>query len=277
MLKHIVLLGVLAQVAKKPKNFFVLDTHAGEGLYNIGETEHADDVAAQDFVNASPLSDIGKMYQRYISPYMQQHRYPGSPVIIKDFIRDSCAQKVSFHANELSNDVYNRLSEELSSRCFVHNKNAFDIVVQLLPPQPRRGLLLIDPPYEQAIEYSQVVESITSAYSVWPTGIYLLWYPLLSPQRLNRKTQQKEENQKAHLTSHMLATLGQRIAHSILDVRMADADKDQCSGMYGSGVCIINPPWKVDELIASALQDAQKLMTSLPNVVTELNWLKAPR
>lgn len=277
MLKHVVLLGVLDKLAKKPKNFFILDTHAGEGLYHIENSEHADDNVAMHITGVDIQSAIVARYKSLIQPYLAQSKYPGSPALISDFVRAHCEQKVSFHANELGKVPVENLTEVLRRRAHIHNKDAFQVMSQLLPPQPRRGALLIDPPYEQASEYMQVANAIAKAYSVWHTGICMLWYPLLTPMRVNRKTGQREVNEKAAYSAQLIATLSDRIDHSILDVRLHIADKETYSGMYGSGMCIINPPWQLDEDISLALKDISNMLAPQPNVSTEIQWLREPR
>ncbi len=280
VLKHAVLLGALEQLAQKPKNFFVLDTHAGEGLYDIGAETKADENVAVYIKSLQSKQSIVNTYDYLLSAFHEQHKYPGSPMLIKMFIERYCQQKVSFHANELAKIPYERLADALGSSAFVHNKNAFDIILQLLPPQPRRGLLIFDPPYEQSIEYKQVYEAVINAYKLWPTGVFLIWYPLLSPRRVDRKTGRKELNNKSGLSEDLLLRLCQKIEHSILDVRLTLAEKDGDMSMYGSGVCIINPPWKLEQEITSALHEIKRMFSLIGTFThsadTQVQWLKKP-
>ncbi|MBA3980677.1 MAG: 23S rRNA (adenine(2030)-N(6))-methyltransferase RlmJ, partial [Alcanivorax sp.] len=105
-------------------------------------------------------------------------------------------------------------------------RDALEALVALVPPNPRRGLVVLDPSFERSQEYTEMASALIKAWKRWPAGTYMLWYPLLADQR--------------HLP--MIRTLRQQLAgteclQSELQVRAAGA------GMHGSGVFVINPPW----------------------------------
>ena len=115
-------------------------------------------------------------------------------------------------------------------RLRVEQRDGFQALLALIPPKEKRGLVLIDPPYEVKTDYTRAAEILIRAYRKWSTGIYALWYPLLA-----------EGRERQMLRS--LETSGiRRILVSELLVRKADAPQ----GMFGSGLLVINPPWKLD-------------------------------
>lgn len=261
VLKHLSLLALLEKLQIKPKPFFFLDTHAGNGCYglshaNVNSSQHADEVLAGKLsAKKADGNALIKRYKEIVSPYLNKQMYPGSPLIANELARSSD----SLHVNELHPQAFNELSAwAKGSQLQVHNRDGFELLNALTPPKPNRGLVLIDPPYEQAGEYQQVLSAIQQTIAKWPQGIIALWYPLLSPTRINRNTKQVEANPKSGLSESMLSDLALIATQGLLTINFAVQSPNENVGMYGSGLAIINPPWQLE----ASLQHILAALTS---------------
>ena len=306
VLKHLVLIAVLEKLNKKTKPYFAFDTHAGAGIYNTSNLpNNADELAFEKLLEAeeglnmakhsgpdstaadstvkSTVNNAVKKYVEILQKYAVQDLYPGSPIIMSE-----CARvQDSLHANELAEKMFERLVQSdaihvpRNKSINLHQRDAYASMKALLPPSPKRGMVLIDPPYEQASEYDQVIEAINAALKKWPKGIFLIWYPLLSPKRVNRKTKQVEINPKAHKSADMLAALKQNIQSTdlikqctggMLSIEFAQIAASQHIGMYGSGVCIINPPYELSASLEMLLSVLKKHIQLDDNKLSSINW-----
>lgn len=123
-------------------------------------------------------------------------------------------------------------------RIGIHHRDGLEGLVALLPPKPARGLVLIDPPYEQVSEYTRVADRLIAAHSRWPTGVYALWFP-----RLGRQRDRSEE---------LLQRIGRAIPDGLL-CELAVRPQADDFGMHASGMLIINPPWRLDAQLGDLL------------------------
>jgi 23S rRNA (adenine2030-N6)-methyltransferase len=232
VLKHIILIHSLDYLRKKDKPFCCIDTHAGPGKYEL-DSEYA-------LKNREFDTGIGKLWRRnglpdcvarYVSLIKgfngpdKLTRYPGSPLIAKQLLRD----KDRLCLFELHNTEIKSLSAlaDKDKRINVFHADGLKASIKLLPPFERRGLVLIDPSYELKSDYPQVVETLIAMHKRFATGTYALWYPVV-----DRKRNQELERaiQASGIRNMQLFELGIR----------ADSDEH---GMTASGMIVINPPW----------------------------------
>ena len=142
-----------------------------------------------------------------------------------------------------------------------HFRDGLEGLVALSPPKPNRGAVLIDPPYESRSEYQAVINAVKECLKRWPQAQILIWYPLLSA-RAGDKTGESEA---------MCQTLS-RLNHNVLQVELLAQDKDADAGMYGSGVCFINPAWQIDTILTNSLAElCPRLGTQCQHNVVWLN------
>jgi 23S rRNA (adenine2030-N6)-methyltransferase len=120
----------------------------------------------------------------------------------------------------------------------VHYRDGLAGLAALLPPKPARGLVLIDPPYEQLSEYRRVADALVAAHARWPTGVYALWFPRLARQR----------DQVDGLLKWIRRAIPDGLLCGISVRRQADD-----FGMHGSGMLILNPPWRLGEQLRALL------------------------
>lgn len=274
VLKHLSLLALLDKLQAKDKAYFYLDTHAGNGCYDLPQAAMAhkyDTVMASMLSNDSSIeSSIITQYKNIVAPYLAKNMYPGSPLIADSVARDHD----NMHVNELHPKAFDALTMWCKhSSLQIHQRNAFELLNALMPPKPNRGLVLIDPPYEQASEYEQVFTSVASALKKWPQGIFAIWYPLLSNTRLNRHTKEIEENPKSGLSERMLTQFSSIAENGLLDLQFAVQSPSEHVGMYGSGMLIINPPWQLDTQLKLILQVLEEQIKQDDNQLSSLKFL----
>jgi 23S rRNA (adenine2030-N6)-methyltransferase len=245
VVKHVVLTLVLRHLRAKDKGFAVLDTHAGMGLYDLNDpraqkTGEAD-AGIKSLLASAALPDLADYYDvlRKMNPLwsgtgMEGFRvYPGSPLFTYHMLR---AQD-RLIACELHPDDANalRLQTPDDPRAQTHCRDGYEALGAFLPPPLKRGLALIDPPYEQPDEFEQIVKHISKAYRHWPTGIYMIWYPV--------------KDRPAIWAFHeALATAG---IGKILCAEFIYEEEIRTDFLSGSGLIVINPPWKLDEELSA--------------------------
>ena len=260
IIKHLALIQGLVSLSKKDKGFFYLDTHAGAGAYQIDDAKMQKkaeyqagliDLLTHIKANESPVPPLLACYARLMQKGLEQACVYGSPVIASDFIR---AQDQA-HFCELNPDVARQLRLQLSSssaKTTVHNDNGFAQLKAMMPPLLRRGIVLIDPPYEQAEEYTSSYQAIKDALKRWHNGCFMLWYPILSKYRTDRISGEQSVNPKSPLSDQMRHDIIALAPTSLLDIKLNQTNAQQ-QGMTGSGVLVINPPFQFDEALSEAL------------------------
>ena len=268
VLKHIVLLALLDALKKKDAPFFVLDTHAGRGRYLLAAPESRKtgeaDAGILKLMGEAKMPEVVERYLRAVqanNPVGALIAYPGSPLLIAQALR---AQD-RLAACELQADEAEALKELFAHdpRVAVHARDGYTAIKAMLPPRTEtikfaRGLVLIDPPYEvQDNEYPQIISSVREALERWPQATYAIWYPI----KLRRSLQPFFRKAAAlPAKSVMLAELQIRADDSPLRLN-------------GSGLVIVNPPWKFDQQLAPALPLLKKTLGEA-GAMTRLEWLK---
>lgn len=240
VLKHVVLLQLLDHLAAKNKPFWYIDTHAGAGRYTLTQGhaavngEYVDGVAR--LWNAGVLPEaLGRYVEllRTLNPHGRLLHYPGSPWIARSRLRE----RDQLWLHELHPADHAQLARDFGGAgCHVANEDGFAALKALLPPEPRRALVLIDPSYELREDYTRLHTALQQALRRFATGVYEVWYPLL-PRREARELPAR------------LQALG---AANWLRAELVVAGAGE-HGMYGSGVFVINPPWTLEAALADAL------------------------
>jgi 23S rRNA (adenine2030-N6)-methyltransferase len=250
VLKHLVLVHALDYLAAKDAPLWYIDTHAGAGRYELGRgtarghTEYQDGIGA--LWEAKHLPPALARYREVVAmsnPGGRLQRYPGSPSIARMLLRPQ--DRMWLHelhpadALELERD-----SRKSPVPARVIDSDGFAGLRALLPPQPRRAIAMIDPSYELDSDYRQVVEALRDAVQRFASGVYLLWYPLLASRESRR------------LPERLEALGAAKWLHARLELRPVQAAG---SGLCGSGMFVINPPWTLRE----ALEECRELLPAL--------------
>jgi 23S rRNA (adenine2030-N6)-methyltransferase len=244
VLKHVVLLRVLRHLTRKDKPLLFVDTHAGAGSYALDSG-----FAAQ---NAEFESGIARLWARADLPdpvgdYVAEvrahnpdgtlRRYPGSPRIAADALRPGDRLRLyELHSRESL--LLQQEFADAPRRVRVDAGDGFTGLAAVLPPPSRRGLVLIDPSYEMASDYRAVVTALRAAIERFATGTYIVWYPLLA----RREAQE--------LPARLVRAATGDYLHVALQVRAPSPDR---FGLHGSGLVIVNPPWKLSGEIGAVL------------------------
>jgi 23S rRNA (adenine2030-N6)-methyltransferase len=234
VLKHFVEVQLLRYLMQKEKPIWYIDTHAGAGCYAL-DSGYAAQIAeyksgiAQLWLRddlPTPLVEYVELVKR-LNPDGQLKIYPGSPLIALKLLREQDRMRL-FELHPSDSEILRENFAGHSEQVLIQAADGFGALKSLLPPPPRRALVLIDPPYEDKQDYRYVVAALREGLKRFISGVYAVWYPQL--QRV--EAQRLPEQVKDLPTKSWL--------HVSLSVRAPGADG---FGMHGSGIFILNPPW----------------------------------
>jgi 23S rRNA (adenine2030-N6)-methyltransferase len=239
MLKHTALTLLLNKLKAKDKPFVYIDTHAGAGLYDLKGAEASKNSEFKDGINKL-LQAEGKLPE--LADYFACVRthgkhYPGSPRIAADLLRaDDRLILLELHNREVR-ELRKNLGKD--PRVAIHHRDSFEGLIGLVPPQPARGLVLMDPSYEVVEDYDKAIDILAAAHARWATGIYMLWYPILSRQRDQSRIMRKRL--QACRFGNLL----------LVELRIREQQEE--FGMCGSAIAIANAPWQFAEQLRTVM------------------------
>jgi len=248
VLKHVVLVHLLRHLATKETPFWVIDTHAGAGLYALdGEwatkrSEFADGIGrlwTRDDAPAAVADYLAAV--RALNPDGLLRHYPGSPSIALRHLRARDRLRLfELHVNEIKAlaQTIDEAGRDAVRRTIAAEADGFAALRGLLPPPPRRALILIDPSYEDKRDYVRVFDTLRDALTRFATGCYAIWYP------------QVQRREPAELVRRLTHLPGVRWLHASLTVR---TPSDDGLGLHGSGMFVVNPPWTLPAAMAESL------------------------
>lgn len=257
--KHLTLIALLLQLQKKATPFCVMDTHAGEGIYDLQSEES---LKNKEYVRGiEPLiempnpSELVKKLLSIIQSYKEQYQapYPGSPAIVKSFLRpqDSAICIEGHHRTFLNLEQHFGHEPNIH----LHERDAFESLNALIPFQEKRGLVFVDPSYEVKTDYSNIADALLLSHSRFSHGIFALWYPILE-QNFHEK---------------MIAQFARSAVRSIWLCEWIPYPHEN-KGMLGSGMMIMNTPWQIDILLKDTFQ--QLNLQAFPNGLFRDLWVK---
>ena len=234
VLKHAVTVQLLNYLGKKDKAYWYIDTHAGAGAYALRE--------GYATKNAEFDTGIGKLWGRADLPAMLAEYvdevaalnpdgdlrfYPGSPYLAWRLMREQDRMRLfELHSTEI--DVLRHRFHNAGRRVMIYAGDGFDGVKALLPPPPRRALVLIDPSFEDKRDYARTIACVQEGLERFATGTYAVWYPQVTRPESQRFPEQLKRLQEKNWL------------HVSLSVSRPPEDG---FGLYGSGMFILNPPY----------------------------------
>jgi len=239
--KHIALLQLIEAMKKKDKGFLFLDTHAGEGLYDLSgpdarhSAESGAGIARLESAAAGAAQTLHPAIRLYLDAvdrvrrrHDQRSLYPGSPRLVADSLRD--VDSVAFV--ELDPPTSRALQRALEAgeappRLPVLNADGYRTILSLLPPPTRRGLTFIDPPYESRDEEQSLTAALAAGLQRFETGVFAVWYPI-------------KKQRDADL---MMERITRGITRPTLTAEFCLHEADHAAGLNGSGMLVVNPPW----------------------------------
>jgi 23S rRNA (adenine2030-N6)-methyltransferase len=255
VIKHIVLVRMLTYLQEKQAAFRVIDTHAGAGIYDLTSDE------AQR--SGEWLTGIARVMQArfsetalpLVAPYLDIVRafnaprelkaYPGSPLIARALLRP----QDRLTACEVEPRARKRLIEALrrDTQARIVDLDGWTALPAFVPPKERRGLVLIDPPYEQKDEFERLATGFAEAFAKWPTGSYLLWYPV--------KSRRATDTLARHVAAAIAAgpTPGK-----CLRLEFSVAPQAAGTALVSTGLLIVNPPWTLMGELKAILPELEK-------------------
>jgi 23S rRNA (adenine2030-N6)-methyltransferase len=235
VLKHSVLTLVLEYMTRKDKGFYYIDSHSGAGMYQL-----SDDYAQKTGEYKNGIAkliendDLPEALQPYIDLVKNLNQetgeltlYPGSPGIARQFTRrQDSAHLFELHPTDIE---HLKAYSQRWNKSHVKQSDGYQGVLGLVPPPNRRGVVLIDPPYELKEDYLKAVRTVVNAYKKFATGTYILWYPVV----------------KRELVEQMQSAFTKSDVRNLTQVEYCqDADTEEY-GMTGTGLFIVNPPWQL--------------------------------
>ena len=279
ILKHLVLTAVIRALSKKEKPFTYFDTHSGSALYDLldNRSQKTGEAALgitrlmnslKDEISGSHplLSDYLSLIERYYT----KNFYPGSPEIARMLSRPQDYIVLSeLHPREVENLKNNMFHPVFDSPCKnvqVHNRNGFEMLKALTPPKTKRGAVLIDPSYEEASDYTNCAQTICAVNKKWSNGIIMLWYPLLAHreseinQMLNDiQTSARVINPNIEICDLRLE-VADKTSHQEMSLKEYENSEKNPPRLYGSGMLVLNAPWKLEEDITGIIEILKKCL-----------------
>ncbi len=255
VLKHLILLQIAQYMGEKPAAFWVIDTHAGAGRYALDSAqanklaEWRDGVGRLWDAKSLPPAAVDYLdFVKMLNPDGQLRHYPGSPWLAGQLLRDGDRLRLfELHSTDIQylQDCFKGAGRKVQ----IANSDGFAGLKALLPPPPRRALVLIDPSYETKPDYANLIKAMQEALKRFATGTYAIWYPMLS----------KIESRQ--LPGRLKGLGAKNWLHATLEVRAPSPDG---IGMYGSGMFIINPPWTLEKTLHETLPALTSLLAQGP-------------
>lgn len=263
ILKHYTFSLILDYFNQKDKPYYVIDTHAGAGMYAIqsdfSQKNMEFETGVSRLLKAAQLPESLERFVTMIQSFNSTQSfdfYPGSPKVAKYFLRsDDKLHLFELHPNEYK-ILLNNFNENKKKQTQILLQDGFQGLKACLPPSTKRGIVIIDPPYEQKQDYQQVVSTIQDSLKRFASGCYIIWYPLLA----------REEPQQ------MVNALRGLDTPNWLNVTLQITNASDDIGMYGSGLYIINPPWTLPKTLQESLPILTRLLAKDESASHQLTY-----
>jgi len=244
VLKHFIEVQLLRYLAQKDKPFWYIDTHAGAGCYALDSgyatqnAEYESGIARlwerEDL--PEPLADYVALVKR-INPDGQMKLYPGSPLVASELLRDGDKMRL-FELHPTDSEILHENFAGYGTQVLMQTADGFGAFKALLPPPPRRALVLIDPPYEDKQDYQRVITALREGLKRFASGVYAVWYPQL---------QRSEARQLPEQLKQLPVKSWLHVALSVQGL------SEEGFGMHGSGMFVLNPPWNLHAVLQQVM------------------------
>ena len=273
VLKHAVLARILVLLARKETPFRVLDTHAGIGLYDLASAEAEKTGEWQGGIGRVLAAPFAEPVARLLEPWLRavasangvtrpEHlvadrlaRYPGSPLIVRSGLRrDDRAIAVELHPGDAET-----LAELFAgdARLKVVELDGWLSLKSFLPFKERRGLVVIDPPFEQEGEFDRIIAGLVQATRRFAGGSYLVWHPIKDRRELARYH----------------AALAETGLRRVMSVELAISEIHPDRPLSACGLTLVNPPWKLDEDLDLLLPALAERLAAGPGAAASWRWV----
>jgi 23S rRNA (adenine2030-N6)-methyltransferase len=265
VLKHAVLAQIITYLKRKDQAFRVIDTHAGIGLYDLSSAEAQKTGEWRDGIGRVTGAELSSELKAFLGPWLEAVEalnpeggvlhYPGSPKLTRELLR----KQDRLTAIELHPEDAKRLRQvfEGDYQVRVIELDGWLSLGAHLPPKEKRGLVLIDPPFEEAGEYDRMIDGLARATRRFPGGTYMLWHPI------------KADSALAAFDKKLIALGRPRT----LTVRLMTRDNSTAPGLNGTGLVIINPPYTLEAELRQVLPELVQLLAQGPGAGSEVRLL----
>ena len=264
VMKHIILVRLIEYLKLKPGAFRVIDTHAGIGRYSLTGDEAKRNPEWKDGIGKLLKAEIAAKPKLLIQPYLDAvesenqngtlARYPGSPLIARKLFRpQDRLSALELHPKD-ARELGKHFDGDVQAR--VTALDGWLALNAYVPPKEKRGLVLVDPPFEEPGEWDRLVDGLAKAHKKWATGLYALWYPLKEPREVNG------------FVADLKATGIKRMMRAELLVERAVAGK-----LYGSGMILVNPPFVLEDELKTILPALVKAL-GRDGASHRIEWLR---
>jgi len=246
VVKHSVLIALVRALQQKQSALTLIDTHAGCGLYDLSSenaqrTGEATQGVLRAFADPNPLLDDYRAVVETVNVGAEPNFYPGSPQILSQLLRPQDFLVL----NEKHPDdacTLRRVMRDTSAA--VHERDAYELWLAMLPPRTARGVVVVDPPYEQSDDRARITATLAAAHRKWAHGVTVIWYPLK-----DRVTHWRWKEQ--------LHKLG---IPKVLGVEHWLYDDDQADNYNGAGLFIVNPPYAFTQVLPPLLEALRAML-----------------
>lgn len=256
VIKHIVLVRILLHLQDKPAAFRVIDSHAGAGRYDLTGDEARRSGEWLTGIARIMQARFSEQAAVLIKPYLDIVRafnpapatlaaYPGSPLIARALLRP----QDRLTACEVEPSARKQLIGELrrDTQARVVDLDGWTALPAFVPPNERRGLVLVDPPFEAKDEFERLAEGFSAAFAKWPTGSYVLWYSAKSRRATD------DLARRVATTAASVKPPGK-----CLRLEFSAAPQATGSALTSAGLLIVNPPWTLQGELKTILPELEK-------------------
>ena len=240
VVKHSLLIALVRALQQKQSALTLIDTHAGCGLYDLygeeaGRTGESTQGVLRAFADPNPLLNDYRAAVQAVNVGAEPRLYPGSPRILAQLLRP---QDFLILNEKHPEDAYTLRGVMRDTSAAVHERDAYELWLAMVPPRTPRGVVVVDPPYEQTDERARITATLAAACRKWAHGVTVIWYPL--------------KDRATHAQwKHKLRSLG---IPKFLSVEHWLYDGDQPGIYNGAGLYIVNPPYAFTQALPPLLE-----------------------
>lgn len=265
VMKHVVLARILDYLKRKPGAFRVIDTHAGTGFYDLSSEEAQKTGEWRGGIGRLLDAELADAPAQLLAPYLDTVRafnaghpfrfYPGSPTITKQLLRGADRlTAIELHPSDAF-ALKTRFSGDWQVR--VIELDGWLSLGAHVPPKEKRGMVLIDPPFEREGEFDRLVEGLKKAHRRWPGGTYAMWYPI------------KDFNAVERFRDMLRESGIPKILDIVLEIRQPSAEPR----LDGTGMVVVNPPYVLAEEMTLLLPLLRDILAEEPASLAQTSWL----
>jgi 23S rRNA (adenine2030-N6)-methyltransferase len=265
VVKHIVLARCIEYLKRKPGAFRVIDTHAGIGLYDLSSAEAQKTGEWRGGIGRVLGSDLPGEAGALLAPYLGAVRaanpegglnaYPGSPIIARHLLRaQDRLTAIELHPADAA-ILKKQFSGDYQTRTI--ELDGWLALGGHLPPKEKRGLVIVDPPFEKEGEFGRLVEGLAKAHRRWAGGTYLLWYPIKNRRAVDAFRQK-------------LRNAG---IPKILDLEIAIREAGKEERFDATGMVVVNPPYPLESELKQIFPILKKLLGETAGASFRIEWL----